>query len=190
MKSRFLVPLGIFVLLVVVLIVGLNHSREVGVLQSPLVGHQIPDWELPVLTDPARTLSSRALRGQWYVLNYWGAWCYACRSEHPTLLQAQRDGRVQIIGVDWVSGNADENAAALEWLSRLGNPYSQVVTDRDGRTAIDLGVAGAPESFLVNPQGVIVYKEPGVITPEIWRREFLARLPPQSTVPATNAGGS
>jgi cytochrome c biogenesis protein CcmG/thiol:disulfide interchange protein DsbE len=190
LKSRFLVPLGIFVLLVVVLIVGLNHSREVGVLQSPLVGHQIPDWELPVLTDPARTLSSRALRGQWYVLNYWGAWCYACRSEHPTLLQAQRDGRVQIIGVDWVAGNEDENTAALEWLSRLGNPYSQVVTDRDGRTAIDLGVAGAPESFLVNPQGVIVYKEPGVITPEIWRREFLARLPPQSTVPATNAGGS
>lgn len=190
MKPRFLVPLVVFVLLVVVLIVGLNHSREVGVLQSPLVGRQIPDWELPVLTEPAKTLSSRALRGQWYVLNYWGAWCYACRSEHPTLLQAQRDGRVQIIGVDWVAGNQDENAAALQYLSQLGNPYSQVVTDRDGRTAIDLGVAGAPESFLVNPQGVIVYKEPGVITPEIWRREFLARLPPHSAVPATNAGGS
>ena len=129
-------------------------------------------------------MGSRDLKGQWYVLNYWGTWCYACRSEHPTLLQAQRDGRVQIIGVDWVAGNQDENADALEWLSKLGNPYSQVLTDHDGRTAIDLGVAGAPESFLVNPQGVIVYKEPGVITPEIWRREFLARLPPQSSAPA------
>jgi cytochrome c biogenesis protein CcmG, thiol:disulfide interchange protein DsbE len=177
LKSRFLVPLGLLVLLVVVLIVGLNHSREVGILQSPLVGHQIPDWELPVLTDPAKTVGSRELKGQWYVLNYWGAWCYACRVEHPTLLQAQHEARVQIIGVDWVAGNQGENADALELLSRLGNPYSQVVTDRDGRTAIDLGVAGAPESFLVNPQGVIVYKEPGVITPEIWRREFLARLP-------------
>jgi len=75
LKPRFLVPLGVFVLLVVVLIVGLNHSREVGVLQSPLVGHQIPDWELPVLSDPAKSVGSRELKGQWYVLNYWGAWC-------------------------------------------------------------------------------------------------------------------
>ena len=94
---------------------------------------------------------------------------------------------MQIIGVDW----KDENPAdALAFLSQLGNPYSQVVTDRAGNTAIDLGIAAAPESFLVNPDGVIVYKEPGVITAEIWRREFLTRLPPQSTVPVANAGGS
>ncbi|HEY6454338.1 MAG TPA: redoxin domain-containing protein [Steroidobacteraceae bacterium] len=190
MKPRFLVPLGVFAALVVVLAVGINHSHEVGVLKSPLVGHQIPDWELPVLTDPARSLGSRDLKGQWYVLNYWGAWCYSCRVEHPTLLAAQREGRVQIIGVDWVADNPDENAAALEMLARQGNPYSQVVTDRDGRTAIDLGIAQAPESLLVNPQGVIVYKEPGVITPQIWRKEFLARLPPQSSAPVANAGGS
>ena len=190
MNPRFLLPLGVFAALVVALAVGINHSRSVGVLQSPLVGHQIPDWQLPMLTDPAKTLGSRDLKGQWYVLNYWGAWCYACRAEHPVLLAAQREGRVQIVGVDWVAGNPDENAAALAMLSQQGNPYSQVVIDRDGNTAINLGIAGAPESFLVNPQGVIVYKEPGVITPEIWRREFLARLPPQSTVPVAPAGGS
>jgi cytochrome c biogenesis protein CcmG/thiol:disulfide interchange protein DsbE len=177
LNPRFLLPLAVFVVMAVVLAVGINHSHEVGVLKSPLVGHQIPDWELPGLTDPAKSLGSRQLKGQWYVLNYWGAWCYACRVEHSTLLQVQQQGRVQIIGVDWVAGNPDENAAALDWLSRLGNPYSQVVTDRDGRTAIDLGIAQAPESLLVNPQGVIVYKEPGVITPEIWKREFLSRLP-------------
>jgi cytochrome c biogenesis protein CcmG/thiol:disulfide interchange protein DsbE len=187
LKPRFLVPLGVFVLLVVVLIVGLNHSREVGVLQSPLVGHQIPDWELPLLTDPARTLSSRQLKGQWYVLNFWGTWCYACRSEHSMLLQAQREARVQIIGVDW----KDENSAdALAWLSQLGNPYARVVTDKAGNTAIDLGVAAAPESFLVSPDGVIVYKEPGVITPQSWQREFLARLPPQASAPVATSGGS
>jgi cytochrome c biogenesis protein CcmG/thiol:disulfide interchange protein DsbE len=190
LSPRFLVPLGVFIALVVVLAVGINHSHEVGVLQSPLVGHQIPDWELPVLTDPAKTFGSRELKGQWYVLNYWGAWCYSCRVEHSTLLQAQRQARVQLIGVDWVADNPDENAAALEWLARLGNPYRQVVTDRDGRTAIDLGVAQAPESFLVNPQGVIVYKEPGIITPEIWRREFLSRLPPRATAPAASPGAS
>jgi cytochrome c biogenesis protein CcmG/thiol:disulfide interchange protein DsbE len=180
----------VFALLVVVLAVGIKHSPEVGVLQSPLVGHQIPDWELPVLTDPAKTLGSRELKGQWYVLNYWGAWCYACRVEHPTLLQAQREGRVQIIGVDWVADNKDENADALQLLSQNGNPYSQVVTDRDGSTAINLGIAQAPESLLVNPQGVIVYKEPGVITPEIWRREFLSRLPPHSSAPTATPGAS
>jgi cytochrome c biogenesis protein CcmG/thiol:disulfide interchange protein DsbE len=190
LKARFLVPVGVFAALVVVLAVGINHSHEVGVLKSPLVGHEIPDWQLPVLTDPGKSLGSRDLKGQWYVLNYWGAWCYSCRVEHPLLLQARREGRVQIIGVDWVADNADENAAALEMLSRQGNPYSHVVTDRDGTTAIDLGIAGAPESLLVNPQGVIVYKDPGVITPEIWRREFLSRLPPQSTAPVTPAGGS
>ncbi len=183
MSPRFLVPLGLFAALVVVLAVGINHSREVGVLQSPLVGHQIPDWELPTLTDPSKTLRSRELRGQWYVLNFWGTWCFACRAEHKQLLQAQRDARVQIIGVDW----KDENADALEWLSRLGNPYSQVVSDHDGKTAIDLGVAAAPESFLVNPDGVIVYKEPGVITAESWQREFLSRLPPRSSAPAPGA---
>jgi cytochrome c biogenesis protein CcmG/thiol:disulfide interchange protein DsbE len=120
------------------------------------------------------------------VLNFWGTWCYPWRAEHPTLRQAQREARVQIIGVDW----RDENADALEWLSRLGNPYTQVISDRSGDTAINLGIAKAPESFLVNPQGVIVYKEAGVITPEIWQRQFLSRLPPQSTVPVANAGGS
>lgn len=190
MNPRFLVPLVVFAAVVVVLGVGIKDSRTVGVLQSPLVGHQIPDWELPILTDPGKTLGSRQLRGQWYVLNYWGAWCYACRVEHATLLQMQREGRVQIIGVDWVADNPGENEQALELLSKMGNPYRQVVTDRDGRTAINLGVAAAPESFLVNPQGVIVYKEPGVITPAIWKREFLPRLPPQSMVPAAAAGDS
>lgn len=190
MSPRFLIPVAVFAALVVVLAVGINHSRQVGVLQSPLVGHQIPDWELPILTDPSKTLGSRDLKGQWYVLNYWGSWCFACRAEHPTLLQAQRDARVQIIGVDWMTDNPNEDADALQWLSQLGNPYRQVVSDHDGRTAINLGIAAAPESFLVNPEGVIVYKEPGVITPEIWRREFLARLPPQSTVPVAHPGAS
>lgn len=187
MNPRFLVPLGVFAMLVVVLTVGINRSGEVGVLKSPLVGHEIPDWELPLLADPGKTLASRDLKGQWYVLNFWGTWCYACRQEHPVLLQAQREARVKIIGVDW----RDENAAdALEWLSKLGNPYTQVVTDRVGDTAINLGIAKAPESFLVNPKGVIVYKQAGEITPEAWKQEFLSRLPPPANGPAANAGGA
>jgi cytochrome c biogenesis protein CcmG, thiol:disulfide interchange protein DsbE len=186
LNPRFLIPLGVFGVLAVVLAVGIKDSHDVGVLKSPLVGHQIPDWELPVLTDPGKTLGSRELKGRWYVLNYWGTWCYACRAEHSQLLQAQRDDRVPIIGIDW----KDENPDALDYLSKLGNPYSQIVTDHDGHTAIDLGVAMAPETFLVNPDGVIVYKEPGVITPAIWQREFLSRLPPQSSARAVSPGAS
>ncbi|HTY51288.1 MAG TPA: DsbE family thiol:disulfide interchange protein [Steroidobacteraceae bacterium] len=177
--ARFLIPLAAFMALAWVLAVGIKHSPEVGVLKSPLVGGPIPQWQLPLLTDPATKLGSRELLGQWYVLNFWGSWCYSCRVEHPELLQVRRSSRVRIIGVDW----KDEDADAMDWLSRLGNPYNVVLTDHSGDTGIDLGVAGAPESFLVNPQGIIVDKEPGIITPAVWQR-FLSRLP------ADLAGGS
>jgi cytochrome c biogenesis protein CcmG, thiol:disulfide interchange protein DsbE len=170
---RFLIPLATFAALAVVLAVGIKHSPEVGVLKSPLVGRPVPAWELPSLTDPAARLGSRQLLGQWYVLNFWASWCYPCRVEHPSLLAAQRGSKVRIIGVDW----KDEDADALNFLSKLGNPYSAVLTDHSGDTGIDLGVAGAPESFLVNPQGIIVYKQVGIITPEAWKSEFLTRLP-------------
>lgn len=187
MKPRFLVPLGVFAVLVVVLAVGIKHSADVDVLKSPLVGRQIPDWELPLLTDPSQKVGSTELKGQWYVLNFFGSWCYACRVEHPLLLEAQREARLPIIGVDWKEERPEDG---LEWLSKLGNPYSKVVTDAVGNTAIDLGIAKAPESLLVNPEGVIVYKEAGVITPEIWKREFLSRLPPQPATPAPTPGAS
>ena len=173
--SRFVIPLAVFGLLVVFLAVGLNHSREVGVLKSPLVGRAVPDWELPRMDDPATKLGARQLKGQWYVLNVWGSWCYACRAEHAMLLQARATSSVRIIGVDW----KDEEDDAHTWLTKLGNPYTDLVTDHEGSTAIDLGVAAAPESFLVNPEGVIVYKQVGVITAEAWKNEFLSRLPPE-----------
>jgi len=173
--GRFLIPLGVFALLVLFLAVGLNHSREVGVLKSPLVNHDIPQWELPLLNDPQHRLGSQALKGQWYVLNVWGSWCPACRQEHPVLLKARASSSVRIIGVDWKDDDADAN----EWLTKLGNPYTDVVSDRAGDTAINLGVAAAPETFLVNPEGVIVYKQVGEVTPRDWQNEFLGRLPPE-----------
>ena len=173
--GRFLIPLLVFALLVVFFAVGLRHSREVGVLKSPLVGRAVPQWELPRLDDPAQKLGSQALKGQWYVLNVWGSWCPACRQEHPVLLQAHAGSSVRIIGLDW----KDDDGDAHEWLTKLGNPYTDIVSDHDGGTAIDLGVAAAPETFLVNPEGVIVYKQVGEVTPQDWNTEFLGRLPPE-----------
>ena len=96
-------------------------------------------------------------------------WCYACRDEHSVLLAIQRENVVPIVGIDW----NDEEAAGRDWLSKLGNPYARVASDRDGRTAIHYGVTAAPESFLISPEGVIVKKVPGVITPKIWREQLL-----------------
>ena len=174
--GRFLIPIGVFALLVVVLSVGIKHSPDVGTIHSPLVGQQAPAWELPTLTDSARTVGTRELAGRWYVLNVWGTWCVACRQEHSTLLELQRTGQVPIIGVDW----HDDDLTTLDWLSRYGNPYSVVAMDRDGSTAVNWGVYGAPETFLVSPAGRIVHKHIGPLTLEVWRKDFLSRMTPGS----------
>ena len=171
--NRFLLPLGGFVLLAIVLGIGVKHSPDNGIIKSPLIGKPVPTFNLPDLQDPNKQLSSGDLKGRWYVVNVWGTWCPTCHEEHPWLLQYQKEGVVPIIGIDW----NDQDDAALQYLSERGNPYSNVIVDRDGRTAINLGVYAAPESFLVNPDGVIVYKIAGALTREVWEREILARIP-------------
>jgi cytochrome c biogenesis protein CcmG/thiol:disulfide interchange protein DsbE len=111
----------------------------------------------------------KSFHGRWTLLNVWGTWCVECRAEHPVLLDIQREGKVQIIGLDY----KDEDAAALEWLDRLGNPYAAVAADREGRAAIDYGVYGAPETFLVDPQGIIVHKQVGPVSAAMWRSDFV-----------------
>jgi cytochrome c biogenesis protein CcmG/thiol:disulfide interchange protein DsbE len=167
-----MLPLGVFAALVCILAIGILNSGSKGTIESPLIGKPAPPFELPSLTDPARRVSSAELKGRAYLLNVWGTWCAACREEHAMLLDVQRSGLVPLIGLDW----KDEDAAALEWLARLGNPYEMVLADRDGRTAIDWGVYGAPETFLVDSAGVVVYKHVGPLTPLVWQREFIPRL--------------
>jgi cytochrome c biogenesis protein CcmG/thiol:disulfide interchange protein DsbE len=173
--NRFVLPLGIFALLAIVLALGIKHSPEKGMIPSPLIGKAAPQFTLPVLTDSSRTFSSADLKGRWYVFNVWGTWCGECRAEHDTLLEIQKLAQVPVIGLDW----KDEDPEALRWLAELGNPYEVVATDRDGRIAIDWGVYGAPETFLVDAQGIVVYKFVGALTLEAWQTKFVPRLPPQ-----------
>jgi cytochrome c biogenesis protein CcmG/thiol:disulfide interchange protein DsbE len=175
MMNRFILPLGVFALLAIVLAIGIKHSPEKGTIPSPLIGKAAPQFTLPVLADSSRTFSSAALKGRWYVFNVWGTWCFECRAEHETLLEIQKLAQVPIIGLDW----KDEEPDAVRWLAELGNPYEIVAADRDGRTAIDWGVYGAPETFLVDPQGVVVYKYVGAMTLEAWQTQFVPRLPPR-----------
>jgi cytochrome c biogenesis protein CcmG/thiol:disulfide interchange protein DsbE len=170
--NRFLWPLVAFVLIAVVLAVGLRHSGDKGIIASPLIGKPVPAFDAPSLTDGTLRLTQDNLRGSWQLLNVWGTWCVECRAEHEALLAIQREGRVPIVGLNW----KDDDSAALAWLAQLGNPYSRVATDHDGRIAIDWGVYGAPESFLINPQGLIVEKQVGALTAAIWRDKFLPHL--------------
>ncbi len=166
-------PLGAFALLVLVLAIGIGRSDQKGTIASPLIGRPAPPFALPSLTDPGRTIRSEDLRGQAYLLNVWGTWCVACRQEHEMLLEIKRAGLVPLIGLNW----KDDDEAALEWLAKLGNPYAMILVDRVGRTAIDWGVYGAPETFLVNAAGIVIYKFVGPLTPDVWRKEIVPRLP-------------
>ena len=164
--KRYLAPLGLFALfalLVVVLAFGIHNAPQNGskIIVSPLLGKPAPEFTLPQLLEPGQHYESKSLRGGWHLVNVWGTWCGGCRAEHATLLQIRDEGRVPIVGIDW----KDEDAAATAWLSQLGNPYENVAADRDGRVAIDWGVYGAPETFVLDARGVIRYKHVGALTP-------------------------
>jgi cytochrome c biogenesis protein CcmG/thiol:disulfide interchange protein DsbE len=181
---KFLLPLAGFALLLVVLIAGLKHAPEKGIIVSPLIGRPAPSFNLPNLLDDKDAIGSAALKGRWAVVNVWGSWCPECRIEHETLLAIKAQNRVPIIGIDW----KDDDSAALAWLSELGNPYERVAADREGRVAIDWGVYGAPETFLVNPEGVLVYKHIGAMTPDVWQKQFLTRIDAATAGPVAPTG--
>jgi cytochrome c biogenesis protein CcmG, thiol:disulfide interchange protein DsbE len=169
---KFIAPVGAFVALAVLFAFGLNPNRDIHALPSPLIGKPAPLFKLTDVLDPAREVSNGALKGQVYVLNVWGTWCVACRQEHEALLAISQQHVVPIIGLDYM----DQRDKAKQWLSQLGNPYEAVAFDTDGRTAIDWGVYGAPETFLVDGQGRVLYKFISAMTPEIWEQEFLPRI--------------
>jgi cytochrome c biogenesis protein CcmG, thiol:disulfide interchange protein DsbE len=188
--NRFLIPIAVFAVIAIALAVGIKHSQQIGYVPSPLVGKLGPAWSLPVLQnaggtfgsktlpvlqDPHGTFGSNDLHGRWYVVNVWGSWCFACRDEHQTLLNIAQHAAVPIIGVDW----NDDDAQARNYLAQLGNPYAIVATDHEGHFAVDWGIYAAPETFLVNPAGVVVFKQIGPMTPQVWQNEFASRLPSQ-----------
>jgi cytochrome c biogenesis protein CcmG/thiol:disulfide interchange protein DsbE len=171
--NRFIVPVVVFLVLAGVLYVGVRHSPNKSTMVSALLGKPAPAFELPVIGDPSRKFSSRVLAGKPWVLNVWGTWCPECRVEHQALLDIARSNVVPLVGLNW----RDDDEAAMQWLTQLGNPYTVVTADREGRTAIDFGVYGAPETFFIDANGIVQYRHVGAMTPEVWQREFLSRLP-------------
>ncbi|HUO96572.1 MAG TPA: DsbE family thiol:disulfide interchange protein [Steroidobacteraceae bacterium] len=141
-------------------------------IQSPLIGKAAPSFVLPSLTDPPHQIDSHALAGKPYILNVWGTWCGECRAEHPALMTLARTIGLPIIGLDW----KDEHSDARAYLAQLGNPYAEVAADDVGRTAIDWGVYGAPETFLVSADGIVLAKHIGAISEAVWEKKFAPHL--------------
>jgi len=159
--NRYLLPLGIFVALVLLLGVGLSlNPREV---PSPLIGKPAPRFQLPQLHDPTKSFSPDEMRGKVWVLNVWASWCVGCRDEHPILADFAKTGLVPMFGLNY----KDQRSDAIAWLKRYGDPYQVSLVDTDGRVGIDYGVYGVPETYVIDKQGVIRYKRIGPVTPQI-----------------------
>ena len=163
-EKRFLIPLGIFFVVVIFLGVGLTlKPREV---PSPLIGKPAPAFSLPHLQDPGKMFSPNDLKGQVWLLNVWASWCGGCRDEHPLLVQLAESGDVPLYGVDY----KDRRHEALGWLEQWGNPYLVTVMDVSGRVGIDYGVYGVPETYLIDKDGIIRFKQIGILDHETWQK--------------------
>lgn len=165
--TRYLLPLGIFVLLVLLLGVGLSlNPREV---PSPLIGKPAPQFQLPQLHDTAKTFAPKEMLGKVWMLNVWASWCTGCREEHPVLADFAKSGLTPVFGLNY----KDQRDDALAWLKRYGDPYQVSLVDTDGRVGIDYGVYGVPETYVIDKQGVIRYKRIGPVTPEILKEKIV-----------------
>lgn len=173
-RAGLFVPLGVFVIIAGFLYAGFSLD-DPHRLPSALVGQPFPEFDLPLLANADQRATTQRLAGRTVLVNVWATWCPTCRAEHHELLRISDEAGLPIIGINY----KDNPAAAREWLTRYGNPYEFNIIDADGRLGVDLGVYGAPESFIVDGDGTIVYKRVGEVNRRVWNNEMkplLARL--------------
>ncbi|MBB6227139.1 cytochrome c biogenesis protein CcmG/thiol:disulfide interchange protein DsbE [Polymorphobacter multimanifer] len=174
-RLLFLLPILAFVGLFAVFGVGLTHDPKL--LPSQLIDRPLPEFELPGIAEApggGPGFASASIRGEPALLNVFASWCAACPQEHPVLTRIAEEG-VPVYGLAWKDVPADSRG----WLEKWGNPYVKVAADEAGRTAIDLGVTGVPETFIVDKRGRVRYKQIGPISPEQWTdtlKPLLAQL--------------
>ena len=165
--TRFLVPLVIFIVMVAFLAVGLGlNPREV---PSALINKSAPAFQLPQLHQPDKIFSQQDMKGKVWLLNVWASWCVSCREEHPVLMDLAKSNVVPIYGLNYKDPRED----ALAWLKQFGDPYALSIADRDGRVGIDYGVYGVPETFVIDKEGAIRYKQIGPVTPDALKNKIL-----------------
>ena len=163
---KYLIPLFVFLFLAGFMFKGLYlDPRKV---PSALIDKPAPEFRLPTLQDPAKTVTKKDLLGKVYLLNVWASWCQACQYEHPYFIELKNKGeKVMMVGYNY----RDKPAMARRWLQQLGDPYDVTIVDENGQAAIDFGVYGAPETFVIDKKGVIRYKVIGPLTDAIWKKD-------------------
>jgi cytochrome c biogenesis protein CcmG/thiol:disulfide interchange protein DsbE len=166
-KLKFLIPAIVFAGMFTVFYMGLY--KDPTLIESPFIGKPAPDFDLPSLRDPDKRISSEEFKGQISLFNVWASWCPGCAQEHETLLQISATTDIPIYGLNW----KDERPAAKKWLLQRGDPYRANAVDYENVTGIDWGVYGAPETFLIDADGIIRHKHVGPITPAVWEKDFL-----------------
>lgn len=168
MKLRYIVPLVVFLVLAGFLAVGLQRDpREV---PSPLVNKQAPEFSLPLLEDPGVQRTLQEMKGKVWVANFFASWCVPCLAEHPLVTELARS--TTVVGINY----KDKQEDATRWLARNGNSYAMVLVDREGKVGLDYGVYGVPESYVIDKEGVIRYKQIGPITPQALQEVLLPLL--------------
>ncbi len=165
--SLMLVPVGLLAIVVVFFAFGLTQDPHA--LPSTMIDRPMPGFALGPLSAGEMPLSNQDLIGKVSLVNIFGSWCPSCLVEHPELIEIGKSGEVALHGIDW----RDPPGAGAEWLARYGNPYAKTGVDADSKLAIDLGVTGAPETFVIDRGGRIRYKQVGPITPEVWTETLL-----------------
>ncbi len=165
-RLRLFIPLAIFIALAALLFRGL--ALDPTAMPSALIDDPVPEFSLSDLRDPERLLNREALLGEVALLNVWGTWCPSCLVEHPFLIKLAEREKLPIIGLAY----KDDRDKALQWLARLGDPYVVTIFDPDGTLGIDLGVFGAPETYVLDHRGVIRYKHVGVVNEQVWQERL------------------
>ena len=164
---RFILPALFFLILTGFLFVGLY--KDPSLVPSPLIGKPIPTFAASTLKDPQKQITSKDIQGDYALINVWATWCAACKQEHSALVYLANELNVPIYGLNY----KDHRESAKQWLVQYGDPYVANIFDESGRIGIDFGVYGAPETFLIDKNGVIRHKLVGIMTAEIWRDRFV-----------------
>jgi cytochrome c biogenesis protein CcmG, thiol:disulfide interchange protein DsbE len=171
-------PLVLFVALAGVFLYQLGSGKNASEIPSVLIGTKAPSLSLQPLEglmvagEPVPALTDAAIKGKLALVNVWASWCVPCRQEHPVLLELARDPRITLVGINY----KDKNDNALRFLGELGNPFAAVGIDPAGKSAIDWGVYGIPETYLVSPDGTILFKQIGPFTVESLRDKLLPAI--------------
>ena len=168
-KKLLIIPSILFLLILITFFYLLTIERNPNAIPSNLLNKNVPKFETETLLKNKTFISSKEFRGETILVNFFATWCKPCRDEHIYIKRFSNENKIRVIGINY----KDNPEIAVQWLQKLGNPYSDIPIDRKGRIAIDWGVYGIPETFIVDSNGIIKYRHVGAITEKIYKKIYL-----------------